>query len=252
METPADSYPNPPQPGPIRRRPFLRFDGPIRVSYILVGVTVLIYLLQLLSQWLWGFDVPVVLGVKANELIVKGQWWRLVTPIFLHGSPFHIFLNMYALLILGPGLERYYGRLRFLTLYLLAGFAGNATSFFFSPHDSLGSSTAIFGLIGAQAIFIYQNRQLFGGQAMRALFNVLFVALINFIIGLLPMIDNWGHLGGFLGGGLFAWIAGPDLSANYLAALTGRRPPQLTLLGGAAVLLLFGALTAWGIARYAG
>jgi rhomboid protease GluP len=88
--------------------------------------------------------------------------WRLFTPLLLHGSIAHIGFNMYALFIIGPGLERYYGHLRFLVLYLLAGFAGNVFSFLFTPALSVGASTAIFGLVAAQGVFLYRHRQLFG------------------------------------------------------------------------------------------
>jgi rhomboid protease GluP len=109
-----------------------------------------------------GFDVPAALGMKVNELIIHGQIWRLITPVLLHGSILHLGFNMYALYILGPGLERFYGHWRFLTLYLLAGFAGNVMSFIFSPNPSLGASTAIFGLLGAQGVFLYHNRGIYG------------------------------------------------------------------------------------------
>jgi rhomboid protease GluP len=118
---------------------------------------------------------------------------------------------MYALFILGPGLERYFGHGRFIVLYFLSGFAGNVMSFMFSPAPSLGSSTAIFGLLGAQGVFVYRNREVFGGFARRALTNVIWIAGVNLIIGLTPGIDNWGHLGGLIGGTIFAWFGGPLL-----------------------------------------
>ncbi len=100
-----------------------------------------------------------LLGLKVNELIVQGQYWRLLTPMFLHGDILHLGFNMYALYIFGPSLERYFGHLRFITLFVLSGFAGNVLSFMFSAAPSLGSSTAIFGLLGAEGVFLYRNRQ---------------------------------------------------------------------------------------------
>jgi rhomboid protease GluP len=134
-----------------------------------------------------------------------------LTPVFLHGSLVHLGFNMYALFIFGPGLERYYGHLRFALLYFLAGFAGNVMSFMFSAAPSLGSSTAIFGLLGAEAVFLFRNQGLFGGVARRALYNLIMIALVNLLIGLSPGIDNWGHIGGLAGGTLFAWVGGPVL-----------------------------------------
>ena len=185
-----------------------RLPAPI-VTYALLGLTILVYIAQLGSQLLLGFDLPAALGIKVNALIAAGQWWRLLTPMLLHGSVMHIVFNMYALLIFGPGLEQHYGRGRFLLLYLIGGFAGNVVSTLFSDANSLGSSTAIFGLFAAQAVFVYRNRALFGDRAAAALRQMAVLAGINFIIGLSPGIDNWGHLGGFVGGGLFAWWLGP-------------------------------------------
>ncbi len=179
-----------------------------RVSYSLIGITIFVFLLQMASQFLLNDDLLIFWAAKYNNLIREGEFWRLITPIFLHGSFIHIAFNMYALYIIGPGLEAYYGNLRFLVLYLLAGYAGNVFSFILSPEPSLGASTSIFGLIGAQGIFIYQNRFLFGKKARPLLINIITITLINLTLGLSPRIDNWGHLGGLVGGLIFAWFAG--------------------------------------------
>lgn len=184
------------------------------VTYVIMGLTVFVYVLQLGTQSLFGTDLPALYGSKINELIAAGQYWRLLTPVLLHGSILHIGFNMYALFILGPGLERFYGHWRYLMLYLVSGFAGNVFSMIFTPNPSLGASTAIFGLLAAQAIFIYQNRQVFGRMSQRALTNIILVAALNFVLGLSPGIDNWGHLGGFIGGGMFAYLCGPILEVR--------------------------------------
>lgn len=180
------------------------------VTYVILGLSILLYLLQYVSEWVTGYDLLFLFGGKINEYILKGQLWRLLTPMFLHGSLAHIGFNMYALYAMGTSLERHFGHLRFTALYLAAGFAGNVVSFLFSPNPSLGSSTAIFGLLAAEGVFIYQNRKMFGKDARRMLINTATIAAINFIFGLSTnRIDNWGHLGGLLGGVIFSWIAGP-------------------------------------------
>jgi rhomboid protease GluP len=209
MTTPP-GYPSAPPPAPASAQPPERSTvWQPRVTQVILVLTIAVYLLQLLSQYLTGLDYPEALGVKANDLIVQGQLWRLFTPMLLHGSILHIGFNMYALYAIGPGLERYYGRSRYLLLYILAGFAGNVASFLISPQPSLGASTAIFGLLGAEGVFLYQNRQIFGPAARRSLTNVIMIAAVNLLIGLSPGIDNWGHIGRLLGGSLFAWFAGP-------------------------------------------
>jgi rhomboid protease GluP len=175
----------------------------------LLSVTIAVFLAQIITQYLLGFDLPSLLGLKVNQLILRGEVWRLITPVFLHGSLLHIGFNLYALYILGPALESHYGHGRFLALYLISGFAGNVLSFLFSSAPSLGSSTAIFGLLGAEGIFLYRNREIFGARAQRALGNVILIAVVNLVIGMSPGIDNWGHVGGLLAGTFFAWFAGP-------------------------------------------
>ncbi len=222
------------------------------VAYILMGVCILTFILQMASQAVLGGDLPAALGMKVNELIIQGEFWRLFTPMFLHGSVLHIAFNMYALYIFGPGLERSYGHWRFLALFLISGFAGNVFSFLFTSAPSLGSSTAIFGLLGAEGIFLFTNRKLFGAGAQRALGNIVLVALLNLGIGTSPGIDNWGHVGGLLGGTFFAWFAGPVyelIQDIYNPQLVDRHGMVQTLLFGAVSLVVFAALAAMKILR---
>lgn len=204
---------------PAPQPPVIRLQMPFKrpwLSYGILGVTVGFYLLQMASQQCvyFGSGVSYVLDctaihlAKINEAIRQGELWRLITPVLLHGSSMHILFNMYALYVLGPGLERYYGALRFGLLYLVSGVAGNVASFLLSAQPSLGASTAIFGLVAAQAMFILRNRILFGRQSAAILTNIAFVIGVNLLLGLSPRIDNWGHIGGLLGGLAFAGLAG--------------------------------------------
>jgi len=168
------------------------------VTYAIIGVTVVFYLLQVGSVLVLGYptsysniDWLELYGARINDFILAGQLWRLLTPALLHGSVTHIFFNMYALLSFGTSLERYFGRWRFFTLYVLGAFAGNVASFLFSSGYSIGASTAVFGLIGAEAVFLFQNRKLLAGHFRSAIGNVLFIIAINlFLVGSLPGIDN--------------------------------------------------------------
>jgi rhomboid protease GluP len=211
-------------------------------SYALIGLTVLVYILQEASGFMTGSDLVASLGMKINELIIAGQYWRLITPVFLHGSVLHIVFNMYALYALGPDLERFSGHGRFLALYLLSGFAGNVASFIFTPAPSLGSSTAIFGLLAAEGVFLYKNRKLFGGYAQRALQRVIFFGLFNLILGAIsPQLDNWGHVGGLAAGLVFAWLAGPVLIVKGLQPdlyLEDEREPLRVFQAAVGLLLI--------------
>jgi rhomboid protease GluP len=241
--------PSAPPPGPISLR--LPSTSP-RVTYVILGLTIFVYLLQTVSNYFYGYDLPLMLGAKQGDLIRQGQLWRLITPILLHGSLLHIGFNMYALFSFGTGLERRFGHFRFLVLYLLAGFSGNVLSFLFSSGVSVGSSTSIFGLIAAEGIFLYQNRKLFGAEAKRAIGNVVTVAVINLALGLSSggVIDNWGHIGGLLGGLVFTWFSGPiwEVEGIYpLLRLVDRRASRDLTLGAAVVLILFGGLAILGM-----
>ena len=184
-------------------------EGKSWLTYALIVVTVGIYVLQLASQNLVGNDLPAIYGMKINEAIKLGQVWRFLSPVFLHGSLMHIGFNMYALYIFGRGLEKRYGTMRFAILYFMGALAGNTLSFLLSPNPSLGASTAVFGLAAAEGVFIYRNRQFFGKTGRSMLINILTILGVNLLLGLSPGIDNWGHLGGLIGGSVFAWFAGP-------------------------------------------
>ncbi|HUH98076.1 MAG TPA: rhomboid family intramembrane serine protease, partial [Anaerolineales bacterium] len=176
----------------------------------------------------------------------------------------HILFNMYALFVIGVGLERYFGRGRYLVLYALGAFSGNVLSFLFSSGYSVGASTAIFGLIGAEGVFLYQNRQLFGRRFGSAIGNVIFIVVVNLVFDFVPGsgIDYWGHIGGLLGGLIFTWFAGPRWEVETLypspwpppmqsmapvAHLADKREAREVVTGAAVVLLIFGALAVIGM-----
>ena len=224
------------------------------VTYSIIGVTVFFYILQLLSEYLFGSDIPVIYGARINEAILAGELWRFLTPALLHGSLPHIAFNMYALLSFGTSLERHFGHGRFFLLYVLGAFAGNVASFLFTGGSySVGASTAIFGLLGAEAVFLIQNRKSFPGQFRSAIGNIIFIAAINlFVIGSLPGIDNWGHIGGLVGGLMFTTFAGPlwEIEGVYPAYhFVDKRSFQAVVLGAAVVILIFGGLAMWGMFR---
>ena len=241
-----------PAPAPQAVRVPLPQSAPY-VTYSIIGITVICYVLQLVSQSVFGTDVLVLYGARINEAILAGELWRFLTPALLHGSLPHIGFNMYALLSFGAGLERHFGHGRFLLLYLLGAFAGNVTSFLFSDGYSVGASTAIFGLLGAEAVFLIQNRKVFAGRFRSAIGNIIFIAAINlFIIGSLPGIDNWGHIGGLLGGLMFTSFAGPLWEVEGIQPayhLVDRRSTREVIIGAATVLFIFGALAMWGMVR---
>jgi rhomboid protease GluP len=255
-QIPAPPLDSEPVPAPRMMRVPLPAAVPTAM-YVLLGLTIMIYLLQLGSVFVFGYavydlDWLELYGARINSAIRAGELWRFISPVFLHASIPHVFFNMYALFTLGSMLERHFGHGRFLLLYFLGGFSGNVFSFLFTGENgySVGASTAIFGLAAAEGIFLYQNRKLFGEQAKRLIGNILFIVVVNLLIGLAPGIDNWGHVGGLLGGAIFSWFAGPRWEVEGLfpeLRLADGREFRDVVLGGGAVIILFSALAVWGL-----
>jgi rhomboid protease GluP len=223
------------------------------VTYTILGVTIAVFLAQQASSMFLGGDLPAALGMKINQYIIQGEYWRLFTPALLHGSWIHIGFNMYALFSFGTGLERVYGHGRFFLLYLLGAFAGNVASFMFSENPSLGASTAVFGLVAAEGIYYFQNRKIYGGQSRAVLQNIVMVIGINLFYGFTTTsIDNFGHLGGLLGGALFAFLAGPVFALEGFAPdlrLADKHGPLLPWLVAAVETAAFALVASFKIFR---
>jgi len=171
-------------------------------------------------------NVLVTYGAKENSLILHGQYWRFVTPIFLHANALHVGLNMLNFFILGVFLERLVGHLRFLLIYMVTGVISIIASFYFAPHEiSVGASGAIFGLVGAYSIFILVHRRAFPRGGAPALLWLVFIIGINLGIGIaIPNVDNYAHVGGLLSGSLLGWWFTP---LYKLASPQSTSPTQL-------------------------
>ena len=175
-----------------------RWTGRPVVTWTLIGINVLAYLAQL------AFGVNAIAadwGMWPVGIALGGEWWRLITSAFLHGSFLHIAFNMYVLFALGPTLERVLGHARFVVLYLVAALGGAVASYLFSDLRtvSVGASGAIFGLMGALVV---------AGKRLRYdVTQVLVLLGINVVIGFLaPGVDWRAHLGGALTGAVVAAV----------------------------------------------
>jgi len=176
-------------------------------TYIFLGANVLIFLLMALAGGSTNESTLMAFGVKSNPEIARGEWWRFITPIFIHIGMLHLFFNSYALWIVGPQVEKLYGAARFVILYVLTGVAGVYASYFYHPQsESAGASGAIFGLFGVLLVFGVRYRNSIPPFFKRAVgTGVLPVIVINLIIGFtIPAIDNSAHLGGLLAGAALA------------------------------------------------
>ena len=176
-------------------------------TYIFLGVNIAIFLLMALAGGSTNESTLMAFGVKSNPQIARGEWWRFITPIFIHIGMLHLFFNSYALWIVGPQVEKLYGAARFVILYVLTGVAGVYASYFYHPQsESAGASGAIFGLFGVLLVFGVRYRNSIPPFFKRAVgTGVLPVIVINLIIGFtIPAIDNSAHIGGLLAGAALA------------------------------------------------
>jgi membrane associated rhomboid family serine protease len=186
-----------------------------------------------------GALVPVIGGTVAHPIggILGGEWWRLLSSMFLHAGLIHLALNSYVLWIFGVEIERQIGRLVMLAVFLVTGVFAGATSFAFAPGYviSVGASGAIFGLVGAFIAYNYLRRQHVMAQAR--LRGALTMLLINLVIGFsIPGIDWRAHVGGLVAG----LVAGFAVDPSRPAALrrTFATVGLLALLVGAVALVV--------------
>ncbi len=195
---------------------------PVRLVPLILGVNIAVYLLMILvaggnfvKQFLSLNDIGtlVAFGAKTNELLRQGEWFRLITPIFLHGGLLHLASNSWALWTVGPLVEKLYGPARFSLLYLFAGVGGVLGSYLGSGSrppfvPSVGASGAIFGLFGTLLVFGYKYRRELPDHFQRSIRSgILPVIVLNLFLGFsIPFIDNAAHIGGLATGAFLAAI----------------------------------------------
>ncbi len=189
-------------------------------------------------------------GAMFGPLIANGEYWRLLTAMFLHGSVLHLAFNGLALFIFGRLAEGVYGTYRFAVIYLLSGLAGGVASYAFNQTAvAVGASGAIFGTLGAMAGYFTTHRRAMGEMGQRNLTSLAMVALINLGIGFIfPNIDNWAHMGGLAGGFILGLALAPRYRYETVAVGLGtvRRVVGERRIGGQwlAVPLFLGLLAA--------
>lgn len=164
----------------------------IVVTYVLIALCTLVYILQIL------FPSLTTLGAVNGSLVRSGQVYRLVTGMFMHGSIWHLLCNMYSLYVIGCATENYFGKKKFLLIYFVSGIIGSMFSCIFNTSWSLGASGAIFGLMGALCYFGYYYR-LYMGKALYS--EIIPVIVLNLALSLIVSnIDFYAHIGGLIGG----------------------------------------------------
>jgi rhomboid protease GluP len=148
-------------------------------------------------------------GALYRPAVLEGQWWRILTALFLHAGPLHLLVNMYALHLLGRLAETMFGSVRFLIVYLAGGIVGGISSTLLSSGTlSVGASGAIMALLGGAIAALLRGTGNWPPTWRRSLLmNLSLLAVLQVIIGIaVPAIDNAAHLGGLVGGALVALV----------------------------------------------
>ncbi|MCU0506893.1 MAG: rhomboid family intramembrane serine protease [Anaerolineae bacterium] len=249
-----------PGPAPAQQSIGLRIPRarPI-VTYILLGVIVVIFAVDFLLAQTSGRRSLFEFGAQSNPYVAVGEYWRLLTSVFLHAGLTHLLFNAYALFVLGRDVEAFYGHWWFLVIYLVAGLGGSVAWYVLGdPVPSVGASGAIFGLIGAEAAFYVRNRRLFGQFGRQRLGNLAVLLAINLVFGFtIPNINNIAHLGGLVAGFALGYFLAPSLRVGYaegelgaVRQLIDQRSTGMRILVIWAAIILLGALVVLGNQRW--
>lgn len=191
------------------------------VTYALIIINIIIFLLMyLFGNGSEDNATLIQFGALVSELVAQSEFYRLVTSLFLHVGLIHLSFNMYALYILGPQIENFFGKGKFLIIYFLSGIIGNLLSILFMDNTiSAGASGAIFGLLGSIVYFGYHHRVFFGNVLRTQIFPII---LLNLMIGFtISGINQLAHIGGLIGGYLAALAVGLPRKTSKIEQTNG-------------------------------
>ncbi|MDO5569305.1 MAG: rhomboid family intramembrane serine protease [bacterium] len=191
------------------------------ITYSIMAICIIVYFFMIVNKCDFSSATDFLqYGANIDKLVKSGQYYRLLTSVFVHGGFVHLLLNMYAIYIIGPQIENFYGKGKYLFIYLFSGICGSLLSISFNPNTvTLGASGAIFGLLGAMLYFGYHYRT-FLGNAIRS--QIIPIILINLIIGFtMTGIDNAGHIGGLIGGIVAAIAVGVKHKSSKAEKING-------------------------------
>jgi len=231
---------------PFQRQTLLEFVKRTWAGKILAVNTIIFVWMCWLSGSLMMPEAELLVrfGAKVPSLIAQGEWWRLITPMFVHIGLIHFLFNSYAIFLIGGHLEPMLGARWFLLVYFLGGILGNVASAVFTLGISAGASSSLFAMLGCGFVLervIGRHIAMQTGRKPQTGIYTIFIVL-NLAIGfMIPMIDNAAHIGGLVGGILLTFAI-LFLRPNRLRA-TNR------IIGGALIafvlgLVLYGAMLA--------
>ena len=189
-------------------------------EFPVVGILLIINLIYFLFLELYcgskNWLSLVYYGAKEGLSISRGEYWRLLTPIFMHIGFFHLVVNSFGLIVFGPIMEKIFGPTRFLLIYIMTGIWGNIFSFISGISVGAGASGALFGVAGSYAAYLYLNKDDLGKFGRESLVGLSWIVGINIIFGFtVSGIDNSAHLGGLISGIIIGYFLSPKISTIY-------------------------------------
>lgn len=182
------------------------------VTYLFIAINVISFFVPILFG---GHNTLISMFCVHGPSIRAGQYYRLITGIFLHANIFHLLFNCYALYVIGSQLESFMGKAKYTIIYLFSGLVGALFSMTFGgSYASIGASGAIFGLMGSLLYFGYFYR-VYLGNVIKS--QIIPLILLNLIMGFaIAGIDNFAHIGGLIGGALITVALGvKDKSSTF-------------------------------------
>jgi len=209
-------------------REFIRFYP---IVSIIVTIHIVLYLCTVLPIFPNSWFYENLSGV--NLYIMEGQFWRLITPTFMHSGFSHMLFNSFSLVLFGPALERMLGSFKFLWVYLISGLVANVATLILEPltYTHVGSSGAIFGLFGYYIAIIIFRKNMLSRQNSQIIMTLCVISLV--MTFLQPNINITAHLFGLISGfvlGAIPYYNKKDLAAalNNTASWTGHQTKRLS------------------------
>ncbi len=186
------------------------------MTKILITINIVIFVLQLVLGW----DVVASFGANYAPFVKSGKFYVLFTSMFIHGNLIHLLFNMYALYIIGPQVESFYGKIKYLAIYFGSGILGALLSDIFLQNSiSVGASGAIFGLLSSIVYFGYHYRA-YLDTVIRS--QIMPLIIFNIFLGIvIPNIDTFCHIGGLIGGVLVSMACGIKYKSSKSERING-------------------------------
>lgn len=181
-----------------------------------------------------------VMGATSRASVLAGEWWTLITAMYLHGSLLHIVFNLLWVRQLAPEIEDYFGTVRLILIYTASGVFGFIFAIAFSYHGVIGASGAIFGLFGAIVYYGRDRGGAFGRQVYQQ--TAIWAAFLFFMGFTMDRVSNWAHAGGFIGGYLTAKLVGYTERRTENAAMKKFALATIAITGVAFAIIAFRVL----------